>query len=106
MSRVRVKTVVELMAALPIDYVYLVSGSYLNSLRFMRLLKAVRLPDSNAKLRAWFSNYHIYNIIRLITFSLLFTHISACIYHVVAKYEYDTGGRFDHTSFVLFNRYW
>jgi hypothetical protein len=100
MSRMRVKTLIELIATLPIDYIYYASGSYVNFLRFTRLLKCVRVPGSTAKLRSWFTNYHIYNVVRLITFSMVSSHVFACVFYLIAKSEYDNGGRFDHTSFV------
>lgn len=89
------------MAAIPIDYIYLATGTYLNPLRFLRMLKLIRLSTINTNWKTYFDNYHMFNVIKLLLFSLISSHVFACILYVIAKHEYNAGGRFDHKSFVL-----
>lgn len=100
-NAVSLRMLIELLATLPIDYIYLASGNYINWLRFIRFLKVVRLPSVNLQLKPRFSSPHVYNIACLVLFSLISSHIFACILHVLASHEYTRGGRFDHGCLVL-----
>ncbi len=90
----------ELIATLPVDYLYYATGEYSNVLRLLRLLKVVRVVELNAGFRSWFENYHMFNIARLVFFYFVSSHIFACIFYAIGKYEFDQGGRFDGNCMV------
>ena len=94
---------IELVATLPVDYIYYASGEYLNWLRLLRLLKVSRLPSIDLSIKSRFESYHMYNIVRLMFLFVVASHVSSCILYVIAKSEYEDGGRFDHASMVRFD---
>jgi len=97
-------TLFELLAPLPIDYLYFASAEYLNWLRLFRLLKIVRLPSLEGLIKTKFESYHMYNIIRLMFSFACISHVLTCLLFSIGKYEFENGGRYDSQCFVFFIR--
>ncbi len=100
-QRITLGFVLELISTFPIDYLYYATGTYENWLRLFRLLKIVRMLDVDRVFKSYFANFHLYNVVRLILFYCVSSHVFSCILYVIAKHAYEEGGRFDGGYYVL-----
>lgn len=93
---------IDVFSVIPLDYIMWNNDVYGTWFRLLRFLKIYRIQDTQEVLRRFFSSFHLFNIIILGFFYLLASHIGACIFYLIALFEYNRGGRFDGKDFVSF----
>ena len=98
--RLNVQLMIDILSIVPLDYIMWNNEQYGTWFRLLRFLKMYRLKDAQEVMRRFFSSFHLFNIIILVVFYMLASHIGACILYVIALFEYNRGGRFDGKDFV------
>ena len=91
----------ELISIFPLDYICLSIDNYWNWLRLIRLLKTLRLFEIEPRIKTWFENHHVFNLVRYFFIYINACHFFACILYAIAEYEHKNGGRFDEHCFVF-----